>query len=95
MFVGLPTEDDHDRGTCEVECSTVDQSATFDGWSKVPLHTADSGTTMRIATAASWLVNWILLFSKIAVVFISNSKAVSRIIISFSQSKTYELPTLR
>lgn len=82
MFVGLPTDDDHVRGICEIDGICEDQSTTYEGWSKVPLHSVDSGRTMRIATAASWLVNWILLFSKIAVVIVSNSKAVSIIAIS-------------
>lgn len=77
MFVGLPTEESHVRAEYETDVIVIDQSVTYEGWSKLPLHTIDNGRTMRIATAASWLVNWILLFSKIAVVIVSNSKAVS------------------
>lgn len=73
MFVGLPT-DEPVRGPCEIG----DEDATlFNGWGKPSLHTSDNGRAMRIATNASWLVNWILLFSKIAAVIVSNSKAVS------------------
>ena len=63
--------------TCDVDSNVEVLSSAYEGWGKLPLHTVDTGRTMAIATAASWLVNWILLFSKIAVVIISNSKAVS------------------
>jgi hypothetical protein len=73
MFVGLPT-DEPVRGPCEIGDEDGD---LFTGWGKPSLHTSDNGRAMRIATNASWLVNWILLFSKIAAVIVSNSKAVS------------------
>jgi hypothetical protein len=73
MFVGLPT-DEPVREPCEIG---DDDSALFNGWGKPSLHSSDNGRAMRIATNASWLVNWILLFSKIAAVIVSNSKAVS------------------
>ena len=77
MFVILPTEDVPSQGPCEVDVNDGSHSVTYDSWEKLPLHTVDNGWTLRIATAASWLVNWILLFSKIAAVIVSNSKAVS------------------
>lgn len=77
MFVILPTEDVPNHGPCEANVNDGNHSVTYDSWEKLPLHTVDNGRTLRIATAASWLVNWILLFSKIAAVIVSNSKAVS------------------
>ena len=77
MFVILPTEDGINQGPCEIDIDDGSHSATYDSWNKLPLHTVDNGRTLRIATAASWLVNWILLFSNIAAVIVSNSKAVS------------------
>ena len=77
MFVILPTEDGSSQGPCEIDVNDGSHSVTYDSWNKLPLHTVDNGRTLRIATAASWLVNWILLFSKIAAVIVSNSKAVS------------------
>lgn len=73
MFVEVPT-DENSREPCKIDGPDDVQTVAFDNWSKL---SADDGVSLRIATSLSWLVNWILLFAKIAAVVLSNSKAVS------------------
>ena len=73
MFVEVPTEE-NTREACEIGSPDDIQTIAFDNWGKL---SADDGVSLRIATSLSWLVNWILLFAKIAAVILSNSKAVS------------------
>lgn len=91
MFVSLPT-DEHALRPCE---TGDDDTAMFGNWGKLSLHTSDNGRAMRIATNASWLVNWILLFSKIAAVIVSNSKAVSLIVFDLIECVLLETMSIK
>ena len=82
MFVEVPT-DENTREPCEIGGPDDIQAVAFDSWGKL---SADDGVSLRIATSLSWLVNWILLFAKIAAVVLSNSKAVSVIILLHSKN---------
>lgn len=89
--INLPTDDEaiyynETSGIEVLKNGNQTESIIIDKWYKVPLTPQGQENTLRIATGLSWLVNWILLFCKIAVVLVSNSKAVSFLVVSYLDS---------